>query len=348
MRAILAIGALVIAFICLVFIVVVDWWAMTVVATILLCTIVLSFVLSMLGGVIIVYRFALAPKAHDIGEHGTVFEFLGRRTVIYPERVIEPSDVKVIDAPSVKQLPIMSEAVQLMGDRFMYGYNDALEPEYGEWDNLNIIIVLGMSQSGKSNTLLFIAIQALLLGMEVTVCDGNSTKSRSISAMISPLRGKVKIATSDDDIHGAVADYIMELNRRKNGEVRDFKPTVLIFDEWTEKADEFADDIETLIRQGSGYNMYVVISGQLAQQSRIGSTALRNSIQSAFVHRIPAQESKKILPLPKHHTLTDQLPTGYMLMKDKQGRVSRLYVPHGDRSSAVEVKRMFEATYAQG
>ena len=139
----------------------------------------------------------------DIGEIGPTGSYVhrsltGRVTTITPLAIeqarIEKPAVTVIEIPTVAEL---LAANLLGGTDLMLGcaQSDG-KPHYGLWDNVRTFCIAGKGRAGKTITMFFIAIQAILNGATVWVCDPHAKKKSSITTLLHPLGQWVRFAVN--------------------------------------------------------------------------------------------------------------------------------------------------------
>jgi len=228
-----------------------------------------------------------------------------------------------------------------MGKLVLGCYTDGT-PRLGSWNDIRSFIVAGKSRSGKTVTMFFLVLQLLLNKAEVILCDPHRSKPTGLANMLEPLSAYIHTVSKTEDIVNAVLDFADELEDRINSNVAG-NPKVLVIDEWTriarhkEAAKQITWVIQAVSQEGAGYNMFLVLGGQLLNPRAIGSGEVLQSIHAAYIHRLDMKQSMHVLQNSKEAKKTPMLKTGVSLLKDTEGDITELYTPKGTSTDTVQV-----------
>jgi hypothetical protein len=198
----------------------------------------------------------------------------------------------------------------------------------GEWNDNKTTLILGTGSSGKTNTMVVKAVNAIMSNSLIIVCDPHAMKERSLTRRLYPFKdflypGTI-FAVEHSDIYNNIKILTNELNNRlhKKGP---FPKIVIFIDEWNrlmrdEKLAKYLSNlVEVLGQEATGFNIYAVI----ACQQITGNVILRKSVSSYIIHRVDQTEAKLIVP-PNFAKYAPQLPTGISIVKDADGYIELL------------------------
>jgi hypothetical protein len=170
-------------------------------------------------------------------------------------------------------------------------------PITGSWLDLYSTAVGGLSGTGKSWTATFLACQAALHGSRLLILDPHAESSESLASRLAPMRARFvcEPASTPAEMLAAVKLAAGELLRRKGGYTRGSAPIVLVADEFAALqrgalAEPLAELIEALGQEGRKLDLFGMVCSQVWSAERAGGTPLRDSLASAYIHRLrPAQ-----------------------------------------------------------
>ena len=293
----------------------------------------------------------------DIGPHGTIIQVGATIHSVAPtmqkaEKMMIVDAVQekpLIDAPIPALLPTVDDLFrsgEIAVGQLVLGFREDGSIRSGSWNDLRTFAVAGVSASGKSNTLLFLVVQALVNLCEVSICDPHETKKRGLVSKLAVLKKYVRVASTHEQIVSCVQDFHDELQRRMEGESY-FSPLLLVIDEWTQLAVDksmislIVDCVELTARAGAGYDCYVILAGQLWQPSACGGSKIKDSLHAAIVHRLPESQSKHLLDR-KHSKLTYELAIGAVFFYDTSGQTEKCRIPVYTDTTALCVAEYLE------
>ncbi len=288
------------------------------------------------------------PEMRDIGASGTIMvhhKWFHPLFVVREYRPLEARSIKTVIEevkpviPSVSKL--LSSGVIGMGKLVLGCYADGT-PRLGSWNDVRSFIVAGKSRSGKTVTMFFLVLQMLLNRALVTLCDPHYKKQTGLAHMLQHLHDYMHIAGTEKEITEAVMEFADELEQRINGEDCSVA-RVLVIDEWTriarhkEASKQIIWVIQAISQEGAGYNMFLVLGGQLLNPRAIGSGEVLQSIHAAYIHRLDMKQSMHVLQNSKEAKKTPMLKTGVSLLKDTEGDITELHIPKGTSTDTVQV-----------
>lgn len=292
----------------------------------------------------------------DIGEFGTI----GQRFTSIVE--FSPYSPRMLPAgaPSAKEQAIKIDTlgdvlekalIGLHSDRFLFGmYPADNTPMYGVWDRVKSLIVAGMSGSGKTVSMVFIIVQLMLSkAAKLTVIDPHWSKPDGLTTRLKPLSTYGVFVKGNDNtrIVETVAAFREMLERRISGESFDHAE-LLVIDEWNRiasRSKDVFDDVkwivEEIAQEGRGYQVYVMLAGQIWMPSKSGGSSIIDSVQAVYAHRLKKNQSRFLVDgeIAKQ---TEKLQPGHVFFSDAYGEVERLVIPEAKYRDAVTVRDMLQ------
>jgi hypothetical protein len=308
-------------------------------------------------------KFILKAEVIELGPSGNVIRFFGKITELHPLGMKEfkaPGHVQV-KADNTIEIPDLLHLLKhdmLGGLDLLLGYRVDGTPRYGMWDDLRTFVVAGKSRSGKTVTMAFYIVQALLAGAVVYVCDPHYSKKSGLLKVLDPLVPYLQVARKDSEIVTLVKNFKAIMETRVAALDSSNRPMLLVIDEWSKLLrDLSSDDTDVLVNtvlacaeEYAGYNGYAMIAGHewTARESggRKGA-AIRRGFHAVFLHRIDEEYARYLLPGAKGRKMAKQAPnlaTGRAIFLDAEGDYDTLRIPYyGDRREAIyEVAAMLQ------
>lgn len=188
--------------------------------------------------------------------------------------------------------------------RFLLGYADG-QAQWGDWKQLYSTAVGGMSGTGKSTTARFLLGQAALNGCQFVVIDPHADAGEeSLAASLQPLRSHMlcDAASSDKGII-ETARFVREIGRKRINGDSDRTPLLVAIDETTALlsrsscGSELSEMIEEIAQEYRKVGIFALCSAQIWLASRSGgSSALRDSFASTYVHRMKRKQAGLLAP----------------------------------------------------
>ncbi len=237
-----------------------------------------------------------------------------------------------ITVPSFRDLLDRGQVAQ--GAPLILGFTQS-GPLTGSWRDLYSSAVAGVSGSGKTTTIRFLACQSALHGARFIVIDPHAdTGDDSLAATLSPLQHAMLCEPAGDDssILQAVKLVRSRLDARLHGD-KERSPIVMAVDEFTRCmrssviADELASLIEAIGQEGRKLGVYAMLAGQVWTAERAGGTPLRDALASCYVHRIKRRQANFLLQLGDELPETLTLPTGAAFLYRTSGEIEEVRVP---------------------
>jgi hypothetical protein len=249
-------------------------------------------------------------------------------------------DVTPVAAPVVKVVAPAPTFGSLLengtigpGHPLILGYADG-QPLGGTWSDLYSSAVAGISGSGKTTTLRFLAGQSALQGARFVVLDPHALAGAdSLAGTLAPLHLRFWAPPESKpaamlELLEAVADV---LAARLAGGPVDY-PLIVCVDEFTslmgrsEVAAPLATLIEAIAQEGRKALVFALISGQVWTADRAGSTALRDALASTYVHRMRPDQARRLLPNADAKR-AEGLSPGRALLARTTGEVIEVSIP---------------------
>lgn len=245
----------------------------------------------------------------------------------------------LVDAATAGPVPSFSQLLDGgrigRGNPLLLGYDASTgDPIEGSWLQLYSTAVGGLSGSGKTWTATFLAAQAALFGARIVLLDPHAGNAESLAARLDPMRGRYlcEPASEPGAQRAAVALVANELERRKAGGRGE--PWLFIADEFSAMqrgalAEPLAALVEALGQEGRKLGMYGMVCGQVWSATRAGGTELRDSLASAYVHRLRPAQARMLTGLTAADLPGDliELPPGCAYLLDTAGDLRKVVIP---------------------
>lgn len=246
----------------------------------------------------------------------------------------------LVEAPPFARL--LDTGAIHVGSPILLGYSDqgALT---GNWKDLYSSAVAGATGSGKTTTTRFLACQSALHGARFVILDPHGDAGEeSLAGTLQPLSAAFVMAPAieERDMLHAVSVVSRELDHRLSG--KDGPPWIVAIDEFTglmargELSGALARLIEKIAQEGRKKSVFALLNGQIWRGDRAGGTALRDSLASAYVHRIRRNQARFLLPTADA-ARAESLPTGQALLYRTSGDVLVVSIPN---TTAADVERV--------
>lgn len=211
-----------------------------------------------------------------------------------------------------------------------YGMEGAIT---GDWRSLYSTGLGGLQGSGKTWAATFLLAQSALNGARLVIGDPHAGDSESLAARTAPLAPAFLCDIADDDrsILAALQLADDELQRRKHNHP-DRWPLIVAIDEWTslrrgKLAEILPELIEDFTTEGRKLNCHLMLLAQRWDKDSVGD--FRNTLASAYVHRMRPAEARMMTGLPASVMPNDtlQLAPGECYLLDTRGQLVRVRIP---------------------
>ncbi len=206
-------------------------------------------------------------------------------------------------------------------------------PIAGDWRSLYSTGLGGLQGSGKTWAATFLLAQSALNGARLVIGDPHAGDSESLAARTAPLASAFLCDIADDDrsILAALQLADDELQRRKGGHPERW-PLIVAIDEWTslrrgKLAEILPELIEDFTTEGRKLNCHLMLLAQRWDKDSVGD--FRNTLASAYVHRMRPAEARMMTGLPASVMPNDtlQLAPGECYLLDTRGQLIRVRIP---------------------
>lgn len=207
------------------------------------------------------------------------------------------------------------------------------EPVTGSFKSLYSMGVGGLQGSGKTWTAASLLAQSALHGARLVVCDPHAGDAESLAARVSGLAPAFLCDVAEDDkaIFHALRLASDELKTRRGGAPQRW-PLIVAVDEWTalrrgRLAQLLPLVVEDFSTEGRKFNCHVALLGQRWDKASVGD--FRNTLASAYVHRLRPDEARMLTGLPAGVLPRDTmgLAPGESYLVDTSGVLRRVYTP---------------------
>lgn len=224
----------------------------------------------------------------------------------------------------------------------------------GDWQDICAGAIGGAPGSGKTTTARFIAGQAALKGAQLILVDphGNAVQNReqTLGYSLSPLKPAFVLdtATQRADMIYSVKAVHSELKARIDGKHQG-PPWLLIFDEFN---NAIRDDtelelilghlLESIAAQGRKFLIMALILSHQWYVDRIGGGQLRSVLAGRWLHNMPADAAKLLIPQRGMKIHSDQLRTGEVIFLRRNGERMLMKIPKTTFEHMKRVGRILE------
>ncbi len=224
----------------------------------------------------------------------------------------------------------------------LLGYTNGT-PLQGSWRDLYSSAVAGVSGSGKTTTVRFLAAQAALHGARFAILDPHAESGdESLATTLSALQPAMlcEPAINERDMLAVVKLMQSQLDARLSRSP-DRTPLLLAIDEYTRLmrssiAGELAQLVEALTQEGRKVGIFCLLSGQVWTADRAGGTPLRDSLASCYVHRLRRNQARLLLSTEEAR-LAESLEPGRALLLRTSGACEPVNIP---QCTASDVERI--------
>jgi len=317
-----------------------------------------------------VSRHALAAGRYDpliaataAGYHGAQIEAARRPVVATSPHTLtySPTMQAVKGGQAVAELPALvagssdvptfADLLQSgrigAGQPLLLGYADG-QPLSGGWKDLYSALLVGLSGSGKSTTLRFLACQSVLAGARLVVIDPHlAAGDESLAASIAPLAPAYLVAppTTPAGMVDAIKLVHGILQQRLDGD-KDRTPVIALVDEYTALitrsgvGDALAALLEAILQEGRKVNVIALAACQVPKGTRTGGTEVRDSFTSTYVHRTRRVFARMVTDDADDARAASDLPTGSALLRRTNGETMIVNIPNTTARDVEEVGKL--------
>ena len=209
-------------------------------------------------------------------------------------------------------------------------------PLTGTWKSVYSAGIGGLQGSGKTWTAMSLILQALADGTRVFCIDPHDGDLESLGSRLKPVAHLLArpVASDPRDIPRLLAEVRAELSRRASSKSDDRTPVLLVIDEWTalqrgEMGDEITSTVEAVTQEGRKLAINCLLLGQRWSATRSGGGDLRNTLTSAFVHRMRPEDARMLTGLRAEQLPKDMLTLepGECYVQTTTGDLVRVKMP---------------------
>jgi hypothetical protein len=301
---------------------------------------------------ILLYKRAARVEVQHIGEFGSLAQGFRRVVDIAPyARIDRQASTGKRETKALVPVPLVADLLRegVLGTAdLLLGYQPDGAPLWGSWNDINTFCIAGKSRSGKTITLFFLILQAVLNGAIIWVCDphGAGRKQSALKKLLEPLGQFVRFACTPEEISDLADEYIDTMAARIDGRNNDFTPMLFVCDEFSgaaEENDRLYEVVNRCAREWAGVYGYAAIAGHEWTQGGKMLVKMRRNLHAKFVHRLDEGYAKFLLNSKKHAPLAEKLKTGWNYMQNSEGDIFELRTPLGTREDAISVAELLQA-----
>jgi hypothetical protein len=306
-------------------------------------------------------KWLYKPDNIELGPSGNVFRHFGKTTEYHPLGIKEHAASKAQKATVSEDTFIVPALVDLLKNGqlgnmdLLLGFHADGTARYGLWDDLRTFIIAGKSRSGKTVTLIFFLLQALLVGARVYVCDLHYRKKDGLLKILEPLMPHLIVARNEQEISEVTAQFRDEMHSRETGTDCSV-PCLFVVDEWTYTLRSVNDELGNILvdtyldcaEAYSAFNGFSIIAGHewtARESGKAKGTAIRRNTHSVCVHKLDEEYAKFLLQGTKGKKAAKVAPVlkrGSMFLQDSEGELDTLHIPYygKEREAIYEVLQM--------
>lgn len=261
-----------------------------------------------------------------------------------PAEVAEPASAPQLAAPIPTFAQLLDGGQVGPGRPLLLGYDaDTGQPLTGSWQSLYSCGVGGMTGSGKSWAVTFLAAQSAAMGARIILVDPHAGDDESLSNRLAGLSRSFMcdVASTPQAIDSALKLAAGKLENRKAGKGGTW-PILLICDEWTSLLRGKLGELLTataldVAEQGRKYGVFAILAAQAWQVDAAG--AVRDRLASHYVLRTRGDQFRYQTGLRSASAPGDTLtlPAGQAYMLTVRGDLSRIVIP---QMCAADVARL--------
>lgn len=260
------------------------------------------------------------------------------------------AELPQVDAPTVATVPTFAQLLDAgrvgRDNPLLLGFDAETGQELaGTWKDLYSAAIAGVSGSGKTTTVRFLAAQSALHGARWVLLDPHADAGDdSLAGTLAPLASTFLCAPAIDGRAMLTSVQLVAdaLDRRLSNKSSDRWPLILAADEFTslmrgDLAEPLAALIERIAQEGRKVLVFAMVSGQIWTAERTGGSALRDSLASCYVHRMKRRQANHLLQLGDELPETLNLATGHALLYRTTGELVEVTIPN---TTAQDVERV--------
>lgn len=218
-------------------------------------------------------------------------------------RVQEEVPLMIEQAHSYRTGLELFQSGKVPGRDIMIGYDMATGNElWLPWKVLKGILILGISEGGKSSTGAWLLAQHVAQGGKFMLVDQHAAVDDSMWSRVRALRSAMigEVAnTTDKAVKTAKKAYDVMRGRYEGDPDR--TPFLLVVDEFTslmsegaEVSKEVANVIRSLNAEGRKVNCYVLAIGQATNADSAGGTSVRDIFPTRIMHRMKTKQAQNL------------------------------------------------------
>jgi hypothetical protein len=222
----------------------------------------------------------------------------------------------------------------------------------GDWKDLYSAMVLGLSGSGKSTTMRYLAASAALRGAKLAIVDYHiNAGEESTAASLAELRPAFLVQPPTD--FAGMLDTIRLvqsiLDKRVQGDP-DRSPIVFLVDEYAAiiaRGDELGKALavllESILIQGRKVNVIALCATQNPKASRTGGTEVSKTFTSYYIHRTRRSYANIVVEDGDDSRLVADLEPGQALLGRTNGENIVVSIPNTPATVMTRVSQLLLA-----
>lgn len=263
-----------------------------------------------------------------------------------PLALPEPQVAPLVQVPTFAQL---LDGGQIgPGRSLILGYADG-QAITGDWNQLYSCGVGGMTGSGKSWVIAFLAGQSAAAGARIILIDPHAGDPESLSNRLAGLSPSFMcdVASTPSDIESALKLASSKLDNRRAGRGGNW-PILLICDEWTSMLRGKLGDLLTataldFAEQGRKYGCFGILGAQAWQVDAAG--AVRDRLASHYILRTRGDQFRYQTGLRSGSAPEDTLtlPPGRAYLLSTRGDLQRVTIPQMTHADILRLGTLVDA-----
>jgi uncharacterized protein DUF87 len=294
-----------------------------------------------------VTQFTKAQRAFPDALHSLSFHDSHKALPAPPHQLEAP---ELVSAPIPSFAQLLDEGKIGPGRPLILGYNAATgQALTGDWNQLYSCGVGGMTGSGKSWVIAFLAGQSAAAGARIILIDPHAGDPESLANRLNGLSPSYMcdVASNVSAIENALKLASSKLDNRRAGRGGNW-PILLIADEWTSMLRGKLGDLLTATaldyaEQGRKYGCFAILGAQAWQVDASG--AVRDRLASHYILRTRGDQFRYQTGLRSGNAPEDTLtlPPGQAYLLSTRGDLQRVQIPQMTHADILRLGALVDA-----
>jgi hypothetical protein len=260
------------------------------------------------------------------------------------QNTVEGSAIDITNVPNFQQL--LPELQQLANEdkdkpasekRIHLGFT-ANGPRILKFEDVRSTAVSGVQGFGKTVTLAFLVLQAVLHGFKIVLCDPHANNAQGLANKVRGIGSAIVRSAASIELLSVLEMVWNELLRRKSSDSSNDAPWLIVLDELPamirehrgSEGFEIIDKTLTAVNdEGRKYGMFLAAGSQRWKQTSVGKADLRQSFPTQICHRNAVPEVALFMSCTNKEAIDgSRLPKGQAFVNDSVEFMTRTQFPY--------------------